>query len=143
MQLSQHFTLEELIFSQTASRLGIDNTPSASVVGNLTVLASTLEGIRTLVGKPVKVSSGYRCPALNKATGGALKSAHLEGLAADINVEGYSPKQLATLIRDSGIAFDQLILEFDSWVHVGLSRNEMKKETLTIRKGTGYMKGIV
>ena len=142
MNLSQHFTLEEFTFSQTAARLGIDNTPSASVVGNLTVLASTLERIRTLLGRPITITSGYRCPDLNKAAGGAVNSAHKEGLAADIKVAGLTPKQVCEAIRDSGIEFDQVIHEFQSWCHIGLTRGKARNECLTIDK-LGTRRGIV
>lgn len=143
MNLSEHFTQAELTISETAARRGIDNTPDAKILANLKTLAGTLEQVRALTGKPINVTSGYRSPAVNKAIGGALNSAHMLGLAADINVNGYTPKQLAMLIRDSALMFDQLILEFDNWVHVGLSDSEQRRQTLTIRNGTGYMKGIV
>lgn len=143
MNLSEHFTIAEMTISETAARQGIDNTPSLAVIDNLKLTAATLEQIRTLVGKPVIVTSGYRSPAVNKAVGGASNSAHVLGLAADINVPGYTPKALANLIKDSGIQFDQLILEFDRWVHVGLAAGKLRNQLLTIRTGTGYMSGIV
>lgn len=142
MNLSEHFTLSELTVSETAARNGIDNSPDDKTLQNLKRLCLTLESIRSLVGRPINVTSGYRSPAVNKAVGGAKDSAHMSGLAADINVNGYTPLQLALLIRDGGIVFDQLIHEYESWVHVGLSDNPPRRETLTIRKGTGYMKGL-
>lgn len=143
MNLSEHFTQAELTLSETAARRGIDNTPDAFILANLKTLAGELEKVRALVGRPVNVTSGYRSPALNKAIGGALNSAHMQGLAADINVNGYTPRQLALKIRDSDLMFDQLILEYDNWVHFGLSLGAPRRELLTIRNGTGYMKGIV
>jgi zinc D-Ala-D-Ala carboxypeptidase len=143
MKLSDHFTLDEMTLSQTAARKGIDNTPDQKVIDNLIRVAATLERIRTLVGKPIIVSSGYRSPEVNKSVGGAADSAHVQGLAADINVPGMKPATLATLIKTSGIVFDQVVLEFDRWVHVGLSETAPRRELLTIRTGTGYMKGIV
>ena len=118
--MSEHFTTAELTFSQTAVRKGIDNTPTPEVLHNLGLLAALLEQVRALVGKPVNVSSGYRCPLLNTIEGGAHDSAHMLGLAADINVNGLSPKALALLIRESDIEYDQLIYE-GTWVHVGLA----------------------
>lgn len=142
MNLSENFTLEELTFSQTAARKGIDNTPSPEIVENLKRLAGALEWIRSRLGKPVNVTSGYRSPAVNKAVGGAANSAHMSGLAADINVSGMTPKALALAISKMDHPFDQIILEYDNWVHVGLSNDKPRKELLTIRQGTGYMKGI-
>jgi zinc D-Ala-D-Ala carboxypeptidase len=143
MNLSEHFTQAELTISETAARRGINNTPDAKILANLKRLAGVLEQVRSMVGKPVNVTSGYRSPAVNKAIGGAVNSAHMYGLAADINVNGWTPKQLAVLIRDSNLQFDQVILEYDNWVHIGLSEDPPRNELLTIRTGTGYMKGIV
>ncbi|HXA97573.1 MAG TPA: D-Ala-D-Ala carboxypeptidase family metallohydrolase [Candidatus Dormibacteraeota bacterium] len=85
MQLTEHFSLEELIASEVAARSGIDNTPSATIVSNLRVLAQGLERVRAAFGgKPIHVNSGYRCAALNAAIGGAGNSLHMQGLAADI-----------------------------------------------------------
>lgn len=145
MNLSAHFTLEELSSSDTAVRKGIDNTPSAEIVENLKRVAQTLEQIRTLVGAPVRVSSGYRCPALNTAIGGSSKSAHVEGLAADITVSGKTPKELAIMIRDAKIEYDQLIYE-GTWVHVGLATGKLRQQDLTAHFGSGattYSNGIV
>lgn len=143
MNLSKHFTQAELTVSETAARKSIDNRPDALTLANLKTLAHALEGVRTLVGKPINITSGYRSKELNKAIGGAVNSAHMSGFAADINVGGYTPRQLALTIRDSGLMFDQLILEYDNWVHFGLSAGAPRREILTIRNGTGYMKGIV
>ncbi len=84
MKKIKYFKLAEFINSPTANRLGIDNTPSFDVVDNLNRLADYLDGIRAKLGKPILVSSGYRCPMLNKAVGGVANSQHLKGLAADL-----------------------------------------------------------
>lgn len=144
MNLSEHFTLDELVASQTAARRGIDNRPSAQVTANLTRLAGTLERVRALVGKPLTISSGYRCPELNKWIGGAASSAHVLGLAADINCAGLSPKALALLIRESDIEYDQLIYE-GTWVHLGLSAAPARRQVLTAHFDGGratYTQGI-
>jgi len=143
MKLSEHFSLDELTLSETAARKGLDNTPDAKTKDNLIRLASTLERIRALVGKPVNISSGYRSPEVNKAVGGSATSSHVKGLAADINVPGMKPAALAAIIKSSDIIYDQVILEYDRWVHIGLSESKPRMELLTIRTGTGYMKGIV
>ena len=143
---NNNFTLEELSYSETAISLGIDNTPPADVAANLQNLITLLEAIRILVCKPVQISSGYRCPALNKAVKGALDSAHKLGLAADIYVAGYTPRQLALAIKNSGIKLDQLILE-PNWVHVGLSKVKYRNQMLTATRGQDgkmrYSEGIV
>ena len=148
MNLSPHFTLEEMVASSTAKEKGIDNSPTPDVLEHLKVLATALEAVRTLVGRSVHISSGYRCIQLNKLVGGASSSAHTLGYAADISVDGYTPKQLCEVIRDSGIRYDQLIEEYyteghaGGWCHISVDPT-MRQECLTIRKGTGYMKGIV
>lgn len=143
MNLTPNFTLGELTVSETAARSGIDNAPDTEVMKNLQRLAALLEEIRALAGGPVLVSSGYRSPALNKAVGGSARSAHMSGLAADFNVPGLAPYKLATLVAASPIEFDQLILEFDAWVHVALARDNPRREVLTVRKGTGYLSGLI
>lgn len=144
MKLTEHFSLEELIASQTATRQGIYNEPSPQIKINLDRLAKTLEQVRMLVNRPIIISSGYRSVALNRAVGGADNSAHTLGLAADINCSDIGPKDLACLIRDSNIAFDQLIYE-GTWVHIGLSSGTPRFEVLTARFEGGsasYIKGI-
>jgi zinc D-Ala-D-Ala carboxypeptidase len=148
MQLSPHFTLSELTVSETAARKGLNNVPAAKELANLARLAGVLEQVRALVGRPIVVTSGYRSKAVNKAIGGAVNSAHLSGLGADINCPPLTSKQFAQKIASSGVQYDQLILEFPDgagggWVHIGLSEGAPRRQELTIRKGTGYMEGIV
>lgn len=143
MKLSEHFTLDELTLSETAARKGIANLPGPAELANLRRIANLLEQVRSLVQRPIVVTSGYRAPEVNKLVGGSATSAHVKGLAADINCPGIKPAALAAIIKTSNIQFDQLILEFDRWVHIGLSEKAPRMELLTIRNGTGYMKGIV
>jgi zinc D-Ala-D-Ala carboxypeptidase len=121
--LTPHFTLDEFTVSQTASRLGIDNTPGPDIVKNLKRLAQTMETVRdALGGLPVSVSSGYRCPELNKAIKGAKNSAHMSGLACDFTVPQFGTVlQVARAIAAAGIEYDQLIYEYGAWVHLGLA----------------------
>lgn len=144
MNLSPNFTLAELTASQTAVRKGIDNTPPPTELKNLYRVADLLEQVRDLVNRPVNVSSGYRSLALNKAVGGAGNSAHVKGLAADINVPGMAPRDLALAIGASRIPFDQLIYE-GTWVHIGLADGAPRREVLTAHFGNGptsYTRGI-
>lgn len=124
MQLSPHFTLEELVFSETAVRLNIDNTaPPPAAVANLKKLATdVLEPLRALLGnQPLHISSGYRCLALNTALKSAPTSHHVVGGAADFTCASYgSPLKVAQAIAASNIPFGQLIHEFGSWVHISV-----------------------
>lgn len=122
MQLSEHFKLWEFVTSQTAARHGIDNTPPTEVISRLSTLCQhILEPARQVVG-PLRISSGYRCPALNRAVGGSKTSAHMQGYAADVIPLSTSKLELASWIK-SNCKFDQIILEYGtpsnpSWIHV-------------------------
>jgi len=120
MKLSPNFSLEELTFSQVASRRGIDNTPPPKVKDNLERLALFLEQVRKVVNKPISISSGYRSREVNESVGGSKTSQHCEGCAADFNVKGMSPDAVVRAIVDATIPYDQVILEFDSWVHISI-----------------------
>jgi hypothetical protein len=149
-RLTPHFTLDELVRSQTATRHGLDNRPPGAALLNLVRLAETLERIRVAVGsRSIQITSGYRSPALNQRIGGSCTSAHMDGRAADIVVRGRSPLQVARAIQASGIVLDQLILEFGEWCHVGVARvGEVSRgDVLTARflsgGGVRYERGIV
>ncbi|MFT0531892.1 D-Ala-D-Ala carboxypeptidase family metallohydrolase [Castellaniella hirudinis] len=145
MQLTQHFALAEFTRSDTARRLGVDNTPTRHHLANLHVLAVTLEGVRALLGHPIIITSGYRSPALNAAVDGSATSSHCEGLAADFHCPGFGPDQaVAQAIADSALEFDQLIFEQTRthWVHLGVG-DRMRREVLSWRSGRGYQRGIV
>lgn len=116
----KHFTIDELCRSDTARSRGIDNTPTKEVRKNLTALVgNVLDPLREWYGKPIRVNSGYRCPALNKAVGGVANSQHLTGQAADIDTRDTAEnRKLMKHIEDS-LDFDQLIWENGgAWVHV-------------------------
>ncbi len=118
MNLTEHFDLDEMTHSQTAIRLGVDNTPDAHTVENLRQLCeNVLEPLRDMIGKPVHIDSGYRCVELNKAIGGVSSSQHCEGKAADIVVQGMSVDDVVALARTLPY-FDQLIHEFGAWTHI-------------------------
>lgn len=135
IKISEHFTLEEMVFSQTAVRKGIDNTPDAVVIRNLTNLCEyILEPIRKGLARPIHISSGYRSTELNKAIKGAKTSQHIEGRAADISVKGMTTQELYDWIKYSGIIFDQLIQEFDSWVHISYAVNARMDRLIATKK---------
>ena len=118
MRLSPHFTLDELTHSETAARLDIDNTPSEEIIDNLKFLSEKLEYVRVLLGSPMLISSGYRSGLLNDALGSKRTSAHTRGLAVDFISPSFgTPKEIVQAIVDSDIEYDQVILEFDRWVH--------------------------
>jgi zinc D-Ala-D-Ala carboxypeptidase len=146
MKISEHFTLEELTFSEVAARLGLDNTPSPIVITNLGLVAAVMERIRTLLGdRPIVVHSGYRSPQVNEAVGGVVTSAHSHGLACDMICPAFgTPVEVALAILKSDIEYDQLIFEY-GWVHVGLAqeKSSFRREALTKRSPwTAYESGI-
>lgn len=135
MNLSANFTLEEMVFSPTAIRLGIDNTPSQEIIENLIMLCQrVLEPLRAKVSKPIHITSGYRCVALNKAIGGAANSQHQLGQAADTHVDGMITEEWFQFIKNSGIIVDQEIQEFDAWVHISYNDNPRQMYLRAIKR---------
>jgi zinc D-Ala-D-Ala carboxypeptidase len=132
MTLSEHFSLEEMTFSETAARQHIDNTPNAEEIEKLRWLAGRLEEVRDLLG-PMHINSGYRCLALNRALGSQDTSQHLKCEAADCtSIAGLSPLGMCTKVQQSDIAFDQCILEYGSWMHVSFTQGVPRGQMLTI-----------
>jgi len=142
IQLSPHFSLAEMTASQTAARYGLDNTPGPNELGNLKALCQNiLEPLRTMLGKPIFVSSGYRSFAVNThpAVRGSATSEHVLGRAADIQCWSYgTPLEIAKLIQGSNLPFNQLIHEYGGWVHVSWAPNP-KREILTIDNNGTHM----
>ena len=140
-RLTPHFTLEEFTFSQTAARKGIDNTPHEGILDNLCILANGMENVRSLLNAPIYVSSGYRCPELNDLLGSKRTSQHTKGLACDFTSNAYgSPQIIFADIITSDIPYDQLILEFDRWIHISFVEDggTPRKQALIIN-GEGAM----
>ena len=140
-RLTPHFTLEEFTFSQTATRKGIDNTPHEGILDNLCILANGMEDVRNLLNAPIHVSSGYRCPELNDLLGSKRTSQHTKGLACDFTSNAYgSPQIIFADIISSDIRYDQLILEFDRWIHISFVEDggTPRKQALIIN-GEGAM----
>lgn len=140
MKLSEHFTLDELTISESADRLGLDNTPTNEALMNLKRLAAFLEQVRAALGKPIKINSAYRAPAVNKAVGGSTTSQHCFGCAADIRVNGMTPDQVVRAIIAAKLPYDQIIREFDRWTHVSIPNTpETKRRGMALiidKKGT-------
>jgi len=127
MNLSPHFTLEELTVSETAARRGLDNTPPDDALFNLRRLALFLEDVRTAIGKPIRINSAYRSPEVNGSVGGKTTSQHCLGCAADIRVPGMTPNEVVKKLKDSKLQYDQLIREFDSWTHISIPNTKDAK----------------
>tara|TARA_R110000787_G_scaffold284738_1_gene398821 strand:+ start:18181 stop:18612 length:432 start_codon:yes stop_codon:yes gene_type:complete len=121
--VTPHFTLEELTASYTATRLEIDNMPTPEALANLEILANGLEAVREkLYSNPIKISSGYRCLKLNRTLKSRDTSYHVRGLAADFTCPAFGTvPEVMRALADSSIEFDQLILEFNSWIHIGFA----------------------
>ena len=137
MNLSEHFTLDEMTFSEIALRNGLSNAPDQITIGNLTRLAQLLEKVRALLNRPIHINSAYRSLNVNKLVGGQPSSQHCLGCAADIKVGGMTPDLVMKAIIHSDIQYDQIIREFDSWVHISIPNGEgyvARKNALIIDK---------
>ena len=143
MRLTRNFSLEQLIYSETAERERIDNAPSPEIVDNLRLLAQGLEQVQVLTEFPLEISSGYRCPELNRCVGGAKTSQHTQGQAADFTCAEFGPPvDIIKAIRDSDIDFDQCILEYARWVHISFSAAPRGKVLTIYDPKQGYRDGL-
>ncbi len=140
-RFTNNFSLDEFIHSDIAIERGLDNHPSPNIIANLMQLAFFCEKVRENLGnKPMTITSGYRCEALNKIVGGVPKSAHLFGLACDFIAPTVgSPFTIYKLLRESGLPFDQLIYEFNdhrTWVHISIAAGnaQPRRQILSIVK---------
>ena len=135
MLLTPHFTLEELTVTDHRE---FDNTPNSSEINNLKRLAGLLEEVKTLLGgKPIMVNSAFRSKQVNDAVGSKDTSQHRVGCAADIRVPGVAPDEVVKAVIASGIGYDQIIREFNSWTHISVPNNPSgtpRKQALIIDK---------
>ena len=121
MNITPHFTLDELTSSETAERNGWDNSPNDKELANLTRLADFLEQVKVVLGgKPIMINSAFRSKKVNDAVGSKDTSQHRIGCAADIRVPGMTPDEVVRKVIASGIAYDQIIREFDRWTHISV-----------------------
>ncbi len=142
MNLSDHFTLEEATYSETAIRLGINNQPSAQQLANKVSAAAQLEAVRAFSG-PLRVNSWLRLPEVNVAVGGSKVSSHMDGWAIDCSSTVHTPYELCQMVKNAGIRFDQMIHEYGRWMHISFAP-EMRQQELTIFKPEGkYKPGIL
>ena len=122
MNLSPHFTLEELTFTDHRE---FDNTPNDQELANLVRLAEFLEQVKTLLsGKPIMINSAFRSEEVNRAVGSKDTSQHRRGCAADFRVLDMTPDDVVQAIMDSDLEYDQCIREFDRWTHLSIPNTE-------------------
>ena len=147
MQLSKHFTLEEMEKSQTATRKNIKNKAGSGEIKNLGDLCyEVLEPVRAKFDKPVTITSGYRSPELSEAIGSKATSQHCLGEAVDFEIAGVSNLQVALWLTNN-VNFDQCILEFwtgeasSGWIHVSYKDGSNRKQVLTY-DGKSYTNGL-
>ena len=142
MQLSEHFSLEEGTYSETAVRMNIDNQPSEQQLQNMKIAANHMEMVRSATGA-LRVNSWLRLPAVNEAVGGSKISSHMDGWAIDCSSSKHTPYELCQLVKGAGIKFDQMIHEYGRWMHISFAP-EMRQQELTIFKPEGkYKPGIL
>lgn len=138
MNLTPHFTLDELTASESADRNGWDNTPTDAELENLKRLADMLEQVKVVLGgKPIMINSAFRSKKVNDSVGSRDTSQHRIGCAADLRVPGMTPDEVVRKVVASGIAFDQIIREFDRWTHISVPNSvdtAPRKQALIIDK---------
>lgn len=134
MNLSEHFTLQELTITEHRQ---FDNTPNATEIENLKKLAAFLEEVKeALGGKPVIINSAFRSKKVNDAVGSSDRSQHRVGCAADFRVPSMTPDQVVSTIIKAGLKYDQIIREFDSWTHISISDKPRKQALIIDKSGT-------
>ena len=138
MNLTPHFTLDELTASESAERNGWDNSPTDAELENLKRLADFLEQVKVVLGgKPIMINSAFRSKKVNDSVGSKDTSQHRIGCAADIRVPGMTPDQVVKAVIASGISYDQVIREFDRWTHISIPNSvgtTPRKQALIIDK---------
>ncbi len=130
-----NFTMSELLHSDIAEKYNISNIPDKKSLDNMLILIiECLQPIRNYIDKPMDISSGYRSPRLNghPLINGASNSQHCTGQAVDFTISGMTPKQIIEKIKASGVDFDQLINEYNAWVHISYNKGKNKKQVLEI-----------
>lgn len=131
--MNLNFSISELCKSDKAKQNGIKNLPDLAELDNmLNLIVYCLQPIREMLGKPMIISSGFRSAQLNKLVGGVSNSQHLEGKAADFIVQGETVAGIIFKIQTSNIEYDQLINEYDKWVHISFNKGHNRRQYLKI-----------
>lgn len=129
-----NFRMSELIYSDAAIKNNINNMPDINALDSmLNLVFYCLQPIRNLIKKPIIVTSCFRCAKVNSLVGGMSNSQHLKGEAADFQIKGMSPNQIIKTIQKSDIEYDQLINEYDKWVHVSFKKGKNRKMVLSLK----------
>ena len=130
-----NFTMSELLHSDIATKYNIYNVPDKEHLDNLLILiCECLQPIRNFIDKPMIISSGYRNPRLNShpLINGKPNSQHCTGQAVDFTVKGMTPKQIIEMVKRSGVEYDQLLNEYNLWVHISYNKGKNRKQVLEI-----------
>lgn len=126
-----NFKLSELIRSDTAIKHNINNMPDINSLDNmLNLIYYCLQPIREKLNKPMIITSGYRNQRVNELVGGVAASQHTKGQAVDFQIKGMTPREIVSLIKASNLEFDQLINEYDKWVHVSFNKGKNRRQVL-------------
>lgn len=129
--MNLNFKMSELIYSEKAIENNINNMPDINSLDNmLNLIYYCLQPVRDLIKKPMNITSGFRNPLVNRLVNGEENSQHKMGQAADFIVKGMTPAQIVDVIRKSNIDYDQLINEYDSWVHISYNKGKNRKQVL-------------
>lgn len=146
MQITEHFTREEMERSSTATRLGLSNVCPDDLLPNMLQVATALEVVRKAFGKPIHVTSCYRSPAVNAAVGGSTTSAHRFAYAADFEVADTGILEVCKWCAANILNYDQIIYEFGEtgWIHIGFAKEPRRQLLTAIKKGgkTVYSQGL-
>lgn len=126
-----NFSISELINSDTANKYKINNMPDINSLDSmLDLIVFCLQPIRDKIKKPMIITSGYRCPEVNKLVGGVTTSQHTKGQAVDFIIHDLTSSQIIEKIKTFNIEYDQLINEYDKWVHISFNKNKNRKQIL-------------
>ena len=132
--MNLNFKISELIHSDIAIQNNINNMPDINSLDNmLELIFHCLQPIRDLIKKPMIITSGFRNQQVNFLAGGAFNSQHKEGKAADFIIKGMTPKEIIEIIKKSDIEYDQLLNEYDKWVHISFNRGKNRMDIKHIK----------
>lgn len=128
-----NFKISELIHSDTAVLHNINNMPDINSLDNMIdLIFYVLQPIRDRLKKPMIITSGYRCKEVNRLVGGKDTSQHLKGQAVDFVIQGMKPSEVVQFIRNTYIEYDQLINEYDKWVHISFNKGNNRQQSFKI-----------